>query len=169
MESIRVESKIELKNYINLMYRLTYKKPMIIFITFIGTVMLIISIMHFLGLYNAGGPPYFQLIFGLFVTGFLPFSVYRSATKSYTSNLRLSEGITYEFDSDLIRIKGDSFNSELTWPKTYKVLELNDWILIYQNKLVANVIPKNSFSSEQLTEFRQLVKGLASVKSKLKK
>ena len=142
---------------------------MIIFISFIGAMMLIISIMHFLGLYDAGGPPYFHLIFGLFVTGFLPFSVYRSATKNYTSNQRLSEVIMYEFDIEQIRIKGESFNSELTWPKTHRVLELNDWILIYQNKLVANIIPKDSFSSEQLAEFKQLVKGLTSVKSKLKR
>ena len=151
------------------MYQLTYKKPAIIFITFIGIAMLTLSIAHFLGLYDAGGPPYYQLVFGLLVIGVLPFSVYRSANKNYNSNQRLTEVITYEFDHERVRIEGESFNSELTWPKTHKVLELKDWVLIYQNKLVANVIPKESFSSQQLTEFRQLVNSLTEVKSKLKK
>lgn len=169
MKTIQIKSEIELKKYINLVYTLTYKKPYILLITLIGIVLLILSILYFTGLYEASSPPYFHLIFGLFMTVVLPYSIYRSATKNFDSNQRLSEEITYEFDHELIHIKGESFQAELTWPKSYKVLELNSWILIYQNKLVANIIPKDSFSTEQLIEFRELVQGLPDVKSKFKK
>jgi len=168
METIQIKSKIERKDYINLMYRLTYRRPVIILMTIIGIVMLIFSITHFLGLYHSEKPPFFPLVFGTFVVAMLPFSVYRSAIKNYKSHQRLSELITYEFDDEQIRIKGNSFSSELTWAQTYKLLELNHWILIYQNRQVANVISKETFSSEQLIEFRKLIKGLTSLKSKLK-
>jgi len=55
----------------------------------------------------------------------------------------------------------------MTWEKTYKVQELKDWFLIYQNKLVANVIPKSSTDLD-IVEFRRIVKN-QNVKSKLKK
>jgi len=64
-------------------------------------------------------------------------------------------------------ITGESFTSQLNWEKTYKVAELNHWILIYQNRQVANVIPKESFK-DQLTEFRALIKS-KNINQKLKK
>jgi hypothetical protein len=54
----------------------------------------------------------------------------------------------------------------MTWDKTYKVLELNDWFLFYQNKLVANIIPKK-FIGAQTQELREIIKQ-QNVKYKLK-
>lgn len=63
----------------------------------------------------------------------------------------------YEFTSEKIKITGETFNSELDWGKTYEIKELKDWILIYQNRQVANVLPKESFG-ENIKDFRILVK-----------
>jgi hypothetical protein len=51
---------------------------------------------------------------------------------------------------------GETFKSEMSWTKLYRVQELRNWILIYQSKTAANIIPKESFG-EILSEFKRLV------------
>ncbi|MGV8828214.1 MAG: YcxB family protein [Breznakibacter sp.] len=63
----------------------------------------------------------------------------------------------YEITEELIIVTGESFNSQMTWEKTYKVLELKEWFLFYQNKLVANVVPKE-FIGNQTHELREIIK-----------
>lgn len=170
MEKIQIETQLTFKEYAIFLYKETYKKPVVIFITFIGLLMLVLSTLYFLGLYhNIDEPPYFQLIFGLFVSVLIPFSVYRSAKKTFTSSQRLKEKISYEFDPEKIKISGESFHSEMDWPQTHKIVELKDWILIYHNALIANVIPKRAFNDKDLNNFKELVRGMPDVKSKLKK
>ena len=128
--------------YLKLMYWLTYKKPWTIIITIIGLTMLIISILYFLGYpLTFDKLPYAQLIIGLIVI-FIPISIYRSAKKSFSSNGRLQEKMIYELTVDKIIITGETFKTEMDWTKLHKIQELKDWILIYNNKFNANIIPK---------------------------
>lgn len=55
----------------------------------------------------------------------------------------------------------------MDWTKIYKILELKNWILIYQNRQIANLIPKEYFG-DNLHEFKELVKRKG-IKAKLKK
>jgi hypothetical protein len=149
------------------MYTLAYRKPIMIFLTIVGLIMFIGSIFYFLG-FNVpiDSPPYFQIVFGFFIIGILPFSIYRNGKKNFSSHGRLQEKIIYEFTDEKIKIVGETFNSELDWTKTYKIAELKDWILIYQNRQIANILPKESFG-EKISDFRSLVKR-KNVKAKLK-
>lgn len=72
-----IETKIDFKKYLRLMYTLTYRKPIMIFLTIVGMIMFIGSIFYFLG-FNlpVDSPPYFQLLFGFFIIVILPFSIY---------------------------------------------------------------------------------------------
>lgn len=79
----------------------------------------------------------------------------------------LIEQIRYEFTDEKILLTGESFASEMEWQKIHKVLELRDWILIYQSKQVFNVIPKESFG-KNLSDFKSLVRN-CNVKSKFRK
>jgi len=168
-DKIEIVSKIELNGYIKLIYILTYRKPILILVTLIGAVMLTLSILYFLGLYDVpDGPPYYQLVMGILLTVIIPYSVYRGAVKNFNTNERLKETIRYGFDQERIKIKGESFSSELTWPKTHKVIELKDWILIYQNRIVANIIPKGSFTQTQLSDFKRMVSSVPNVKTKFR-
>jgi len=96
----------------------------------------------------------------------LPISIYWSAKRSFSTNKRLQEKIIYEFTNENIIIKGETFNSELNWSKTYRIMELNNWILIYQSRLTANVIPKKSFDS-QLATFKEIIRS-NNIKAKFK-
>ncbi len=162
-----IETKLDFKRYLKLMYTLTYRKPIMIFLMIVGLTMFISSIYYFLG-FNVpvDSPPYFQIVFGFFIIAILPFSIYWSAKKNFSSHGRLQERIIYEFTDEKIKITGETFSNELDWTKTYKIAELKDWILIYQNRQIANILPKESFG-EKISDFKILVKN-KNVKAKLK-
>ena len=63
-------------------------------------------------------------------------------------------------------VRGETFTSEMDWSKIHKILELKDWVLIYQSNSTANIIKKEYFG-EKIEEFRALVRNKG-IKAKLK-
>lgn len=154
---MRIETRLSFKEYLRLKFVLTYKKPIMVFLLCVGIIMFIGSIFYFIGFkVPFDNPPYYHLVFGFSIIALVPFFIYRSAKKNFAFAGRLQEKIVYEFLEDYIRITGESFTSEFTWEKTYKITELKNWILIFQNRLVANIIPKKSFGNN-LSEFKKEV------------
>ena len=87
----------------------------------------------------------------------MPLMTYYAARKNYRTNKRISETIEYQFDKDSLIIKGESFNSQLTWDKFYKVTQTKNWILIWQNRQVANPIPKRDIWEGQLADLKLIL------------
>lgn len=163
-----IETRLDFKMYLKLMYILTYRKPIMIFLTIVGFTMLFFSILYLIGfntLYE--NTPYFQIIFGFVIMMYLPFSIYLSSKRNFSTHKNLQEKIIYDFNDDKIKLIGETFNSEMDWMNVYKIIELKDWFLIYHNRQVANFVPKDSFGSN-LNEFKDLVKRKG-LKAKLKK
>ncbi|MBK7970516.1 MAG: YcxB family protein [Bacteroidetes bacterium] len=52
-----------------------------------------------------------------------------------------------------------------TWDKICGVTESNDWILIWQNRQVANVVPKRDFKVGELQKFKDIVKSHIGLKT----
>lgn len=143
MDNISIVLQMAEKDYINLSFSLFYRKPVAIFCSFAGLVMFVLSSLYFLGLYDVEvSTPLLPFVGGFFMSIGLPFVIFKESKKNFQSHARLKEQIIYEFDSEKIKIAGESFLSELSWPQTYKVVELKNWMLIYENKLVMNAIPK---------------------------
>jgi hypothetical protein len=163
------KTQISFKEYLRLMYLLTYRKGWTIYISVIGIVMFISAILAFMHVYDYQRDPTFALIFGAFVIFVLPVSVYLSAKKNFASNKRLQEVIEYEFAGDKMIVRGNSFSSELGLNQTFKIEELKQWFLIYQSKQTANFISKSNLSEQELSELREIFNGLAGVKVKLKR
>jgi hypothetical protein len=161
-----VESKLDFNRYLSLMYLLTYRRAIIISLTTCGCISLIGSILY-IHKYNVSDYtlPFLYLAFGLFIIVIFPAVIYWNARRNFFSHSRLQEKIMYEFSDQKIKIIGETFNSEMDWTKTYKILELKRWILIYHNRIIANIIPKESFGTN-LNDFRNLVMS-KSIKFKL--
>lgn len=166
MDKIILTTKLSVDDYIKINYQLFYRKWAVKIMTGFGFFLLILIVFLFGTLEQF---PWLQLTFGLFLTIGLPISVYFSAKKNYKSNKRISETVNYEFDKENIITIGESFNSKLTWDKIYGVTESNDWILIWQNRQVANVVPKRDFKVGELQKFKDIVKSHIGLKNKLKK
>ncbi|MCB0515263.1 MAG: YcxB family protein [Chitinophagales bacterium] len=166
MDKIILTTKLSLKDYIKVSYHLTYRKLAIKFITGIGLFILVSIIFSYSSLTQF---PWIQLIFGLYFTVVIAILVYFYAIRNYKSNRRISETINYEFDSENIQITGESFSSKLTWNKIYSVTENKDWILIWQSRQIANIVPKRDFKEGELQAFKDIVKSQSGLKNKLKK
>lgn len=76
--------------------------------------------------------------------------------------------MSYEFDIEGVKITGESFKSEFTWDKVYKVSESRRWIMIWQNKIVSNIISKKNFKGNDLENFKEIVSKQYNLKNKLK-
>jgi hypothetical protein len=103
---------------------------------------------------------------GSFIPSLLPpilifgalFFVFRySIKKSYQKNFRSSESIEYNFTDSHLIITGESFNSEMTWNKIYKVTKTKNWLLIWHSSQIANAIPLRLVSSEGLTTLKDIM------------
>jgi hypothetical protein len=163
-----ITAQLTFKEYLKLQYLVLYRKGWVIYISIVGIIMFIAAIVQ---LYNEGlnnANSYFGLAFGGLII-LMPYFIYIAAKKNFKTNSRAQEHITYEFQPREILVKGESFTSQLTWEKTYKVQELKNWILIYQNKAVFNAIPKRLFSDADLEAFKFIVRNIPGLKVKLKR
>ncbi len=165
---MKIKTKLTFKEYLGLMFTLTYRNGWILFIAVIGILDLLFVCLYFIGLPIFKEPPVMPIILGLSFTFLLPVSIFLSAKKNFYSNARLQEEVEYEFYWNKMKTKGSSFNSEIEWKKSYKIVELKKWFLIYQSRQVANLIPKRSLDGSQLSELRNIFRNLVDVKVKLK-
>jgi len=155
-----VKTKLQFKDYIRLIFLMTYRRPLIVLLSCVGFTFLIPSVQYFAGLEKLfEKPPFLQLIIGLSLVILLPVTIYWIARKSYFLSKSLQEDdITYEITDDKLKIIGESFNSELSWDKIYKVTEFRNWILIFQYEYKTIMMPKSCFGDDLLV-FKKLITG----------
>ena len=166
---MKIITQLEFNKYVKLMYFLSYRKPVNIIISLVGILMIAVSVAYYFGFDKyIKEKPTLQLLFGVYVLVFFPGFLYYQARRSFNTKSRLWERVTYEFTDEKIDIFGESFSSEIPWDKVYRVEELKNWILLYQTKLQANLIPKESFVDDQLEEFRKMIRSKG-IRNKFKK
>lgn len=159
-----IKTQIQFKEYLHLLYKLTYQKPLNIGLTIVGGLLLLVFLLDITTSLLAGVAIthhflfMFLVLWGSLTTFLIPFGVYRQAKKTYFTDGRIKELITYEFTPEALNVQGESFSATLSWNKLYKAVEMKDWILLYQNHLVANLIPKRVLEEEQLHALRTILK-----------
>ena len=159
-EKITISTKLSFNDYLKLMFRMTYKNPILLFYSGGGAILLVVVfVLYVTGNLNSNGMPIeIFLILGLVFTLWVPFRLYRSAQKHYQSNKRIQEKLTYTFDEEKMHVSGESFEGTSDWKNVHKVSELKEYMMIYQSRATANMIPKSAFSPEQLSQFKAILK-----------
>ena len=153
-----IETKLEFKKYLKLMFILSVRKSSMLTTTLIGLIIVLLAfIQTFDPNFKSEEFPFSLMIFGIVFLVFMPVIIYLNAKSNFSTNGKLKETIVYEFTNEKMKITGETFSSEMDWSKIYKVLELKNWILIYQSKLIANAIPKESFD-DNLESFKEIVR-----------
>ena len=163
-----IVTKISFKEYVMLLYKLTYKKPVMRLLLFVALAMLVWIIGYYAKILPVPKPAIYQYITFFLITVVQPTVIYSTIRKNYFSSNHLKEQLKIEFTSSEIKMQGDSFYTELDWTKLYKVQELKDWVLIYQNNLSAIIIPKRSLTGK-LREFKHLLNSIPGLKLQLHK
>ena len=113
-------------------------------------------------------PTFYQYITLIIIAVIQPFVIYTTIRKNYHSSNHLKEPLEIEFTHSQVKIKGKSFYTELDWEKTFKIIELKNWFIIYESNLTAVIIPKKSLSKMQEEEFRKIVMSIKKVPVHLK-
>lgn len=162
---INLTTKLSVDDYVKVNYYMFYRKWVIKGMTGFGLFFILLSLFTLV----SADFSWFLFLFGLFITAGLRIQIYFAAKRTYKTDGRVAEKIEYQFDNEEIRITGESFNSRLTWDKIYRVTENKDWVLIWQNQLIANVIPKRDFKDNDFESFKQIVAGQSRLKNELKK
>lgn len=107
------------------------------------------------------------VVSALLLIGIPCFNYFGGLFRSHTAKNGFLE-LNYDFSDEGVVVKGENVDSKFGWNMVDKVVESNSQILIYQNKVVFNIINKTAFTGEQLADFKSLVNSIPNLKSKLK-
>lgn len=150
-----IKSKLTEQDFINVNFVLLYSKISMKIFTGIIIFFLIISVMT---TFLFSKISYSQIFVFIFMLSAIPILTYFTAKKNFVASQRISETIEYQFDKDNMFVKGESFTSQLTWNKIYKVTQTKNWILIWQNRQIANPIPKKDILEGKIEDLKKILK-----------
>ncbi|WP_430406982.1 YcxB family protein [Fluviicola sp.] len=85
------------------------------------------------------------------------FSIYNNAKRHYQNNPRIRQETTYDFSDKGISISKEGFASTIKWAEIIRIRKKAGLILIWQNKLVANVISAKDVNVAQLEEIKAFI------------
>jgi hypothetical protein len=164
-----IKAHISFHEYLKLMFRLAYRKPVMIAIVTFDLLMAAWIIAFYCGADSLPEPEYPQYMAIFLISVVQPIGIYISIRQNYESSSRLHERIEIELTPEKLIITGKSFYSEHTWKKEFRVLELNDWILVYENNFAATIIPKRLLKKREIEDFREFLEGIPHIQLRLKK
>ncbi len=152
---MNIKTKLSEKDFINANFVLLFSKVSTKIFIGIGTfyLFLIISLL----ILDTRHSDITQIIVPICLILGLPVLTYFGAKKNYSTNQRISENIEYRFDKDYLSTIGESFNSQASWDKIYKVTQSKNWVFIWHNRQIANPIPKRDIWEEQISELKNLL------------
>lgn len=100
----------------------------------------------------------YMLIFVAVVfLGLFAFSIFNNAKRHYQHNPRIRQETTYDFSDKGISLSKEGFSSIIKWNEIIRIRKKAGLILIWQNKLVANVISAKDVSPEQLSRIKMYI------------
>jgi hypothetical protein len=157
-----INTKISFKEYCKLLFGLAYKKPVMKIIVSIAVAVLIWILSYYFHLLPVPKPEIYQYITLTLIAVVQPTAIYWTIKRNYDSSNHLGEKLQIKISEHQINIRGESFYTELSWDKIFKVDEETDHLLIYQNNLSAIIISKKDLAPPEIKEFRRIVKAIAS-------
>jgi hypothetical protein len=164
-----IKSKITFNEYRNLLFGLAYRKPVMKILLCVALLMIIWISGYHLHILSVPKPEIYQYITLTLITIVQPLVIFMTIKRNYNSSNHLRERLELEFTQMEIKIRGQSFYTELAWNKIFKIDEQNKWFLIYQNNLSAIIIPKKAFHGDQEEGFRKILSSIPNIPVHLKK
>jgi len=161
---MKIQAKVTFRQYLKLLYRLTYETPMMKFLIFVAIVIVVWIAVYYLDLFAVAEPIIYQYITLILIVVVQPFVIFTTIRKNYYSSSHLREMLDMELTPKQIKIRGESFYMEILWTNIYKVVEKQNWFLVYQNNLSAIIIPKKDLSETETHTIREILKSANTVK-----
>ncbi|NMA73369.1 MAG: YcxB family protein [Bacteroidales bacterium] len=163
MPVIKVTTKLQFNDYLKASYYLMYRTFSMKFLSFLGIACLILSLIQY---EEEESFNFLAFIFGIVII-IIPVSLYFISKKTYHTT-RIHETMTFEIDAEVVKVKGESFDSTFTWDKIDKVSETKSWIFLWQTRYSTHIIAKKDFSGYDLTLLKNIVDSHKEVKNKMR-
>ncbi len=157
--SISLTGQIAYKDYRNLIFGLSYKKPIylvLLGILFLFTLTLLTSKGNAQNHFDSN---YFIFIILGFVIVSPIFTLYQ-IKKIYKSSKIFYEHLDYFLTNESIQIKGETVESIQKWTHFFKIKETKKFFMLYHGEMVAILLDKKMFNVSDKEEFRRFIKSL---------
>jgi hypothetical protein len=165
---MKIRTKVTFKQYVKLLYRLTYSKPIMKLLICFAVLLLSWIILYYLNILNLRKPIIYQYLTLALIVVVQPIVIYTTIRRNYNSSNHLRETLDIELTQREIKIEGESFYMEILWHKMFKIVERSNWFLIYQNNLSAIIIPKKDLAESDIDHLRKIFKSIPNVPIELK-
>jgi hypothetical protein len=157
--NIQFKNQIEYKEYRNLIFGLSFKRPIIL-------IMFGLILLNIINIFTKSNISYiyqdfiFPMILCISVVLFIPLIVYYKTRQIYKSSELFHENINYSLDNNSVKMNGETFDSELKWTHFYKIKETKNFFMLYHGKTIATLLGKNSMNNVDVVEFKLFIKSL---------
>jgi hypothetical protein len=137
---------------------LAYQRPIMKLLVSVAVLLILWILFYHLNIINLPKPLIYQYITLALLVVVQPTVIYTTIRTVYYSSNQISEPLETQILPEAIKIHGQSFYMEATWDKMFKIVEKQNWFLIYQNSLSAIIIPKKAMQDEEITSFKKILK-----------
>jgi hypothetical protein len=151
---LNIITKLSEADLIRFTFYTFYKNWIIRFITVMMILSIIIRIIYPKAIKNDTSVNTALVLIFLIV---LPILIYVKAKRNYNTNQRIRERIEYEFSDTDLKIAGESFNSTMSWDKVFKVTKTKRWVIIWQTKYLANIIPIQDIWQGEMERLKEIL------------
>ena len=169
MTDFSITQKINSKDYTRLIFWLLYKNIGIILVSILASLSLIAFIIQFIifpkELMDADDKSY--AMFVIFMAILLPLFTYISSKRGFKSNQKIQEETTTEFSEQGVNQHGESFHTNYTWEKIYRVRIIPGWLLVYHSRVGFNPIRLTIDDKSNIESLKEFLKS-SNFKIKLK-
>lgn len=149
-----IKTRLTEKDYINLSFLLWFRR---------SYTRIIYGVFIFCMLVSIFGNRFLQkdissdIIIPVIALAILPAFTYLSAKRNYAANSRIKENIEYKFEKEYLIIEGETFKTQLSWAKIYRITQTKNWVLIWQSRHVTNAIPKEDIWEGERAELKTIL------------
>lgn len=113
-------------------------------------------------------PEIYQYITLTLIAIIQPTVIFLTIKRNYDSSNHLAEQLEISLNETEIHVCGESFYTEISWEKLFKIDEVKNWFLIYQNTFSAILISKRNLTEQQIGEVRKILRSIPNVPVHLK-
>jgi len=134
----------------------------------VGLLMIVWIVCYFSQIISIPKPEIYQYITLGVISIVQPLVIYWTIKRNYDSSNHLREELELNVTHNKISMQGESFYTEMAWSKIFKVDEVKNWFLVYQNNLSAILISKKDLDNKEAAELKKILSGITNVPMNLK-
>ncbi len=158
-----IKTRISFQEYCKLLFSLIYKRTILKIIVGVGFAMIIWILGYYFHFIPVPEPKIYQYITLTLIAVVQPIAIFWLINRNYASSNQLSEQLEIKVTQNEISIRGETFHTELVWNHIFKVDEVANYFLIYQNNLSAIIISKKDLTKMEVQELKRVLKGISNV------